>query len=125
MRIAFFLSILATFILSITTNTAFAAKRSLAVRAELDTFGDVKQDRPFGETAVITGKCRDVEDDLDDSTKVKRLYRAKNGKVKHIGAFYINHHNQKSVCFDELGLTFFVQKNIQGGRVEVNGVLHY
>lgn len=113
-------------VFSMFISTGYAAvgsKEQLAVRAELDT---IRQDRPFYETATATGRCRDIEEDIETASGAKQLYRVdkKNDsgqKVKEVGVFYIDEHGRKCICFDERGIEPLAEKNIRGERVAITG----
>ena len=109
-------------------SSVSASLGDMSLRTELGSLEDVKQDKTFNETALISGRCRDVGEDLTTLTTTKWMYRHKNkndanSKVKQVGAYYIDEHGRKCVCFDEFGLTSFIEKNIHGDRVDIIGVL--
>lgn len=123
----FTICILTVFYLLIAINVSFAAIGDLAQRQELGSIDDLKHDRPFHETAVITGKCREVEEGIEKWKHVRWIYRlnnneTKDSKVDLVGAYYVDEHGRKSFCYDDLAFVSFVQKNIGGKKVFLNGL---
>lgn len=126
-KILFIICLVLTLIAVSPFSFSATTKNELAVRADLTTIDEPMQDRPFSATALILGRCRDYEDHLAAALSVKQMYHLEKtdgeNKPKPIGSFFIDKNGQKSVCFDDLAILPFVEKNIHGEKVSINGFI--
>lgn len=105
---------------------AAAAKGDMAVRKELGTFEEANYDEPFRTTAIIAGRCRDANVPASDTRMIYRLYHLEQSntnkpKLNLVGIVYFNDKGQESVCFDDLAIEPFVEKNVAGELVSITG----
>ena len=103
-----------------------ASKGELAVRKELGTFGEANYDEPFRATAIIEGRCRDANVPVSDTRMIYHLYHLVRGsadrpKPSLIGIVYFNEKGREAVCFDDLAVAPFVEKNVAGELVSIIG----
>lgn len=122
--LAFVVTVLVFVIAPVISN---ASKGDMAVRKEFGTFEEANYDEPYRATAVVEGRCRDVKVPASDSRMIRYLYRVNEKdtgekiKLEAVGVVYFNERGQEAVCFNDLALQPFVEKNVCGEIVSIIG----
>ena len=109
------LSVLFIFTLIFFINTASASKKTSEI-----------SDRPFKSMAVISKKCRDVNISFSKPDCVKHMYQKEDDRgsvISEMGILYLDDHENATVCLDDLTVNPFVEKNVEGKKVSVSGVV--
>lgn len=89
---------------------------------------DIQKGRPFSTTAAVSGRCREVDIPSKSFKNKKWMYRLEAGKdgkdnLNKVGLLYLDYSGEASVCFDDLGLAPFIEKNVKGEKVSISGYI--
>jgi|GEM_PF-2870939 len=105
----------------------FGAKGYLSVRGDVGGYADVTHDRPYHVVALVEGRCRDVSLPKADTRNLYYLYRLEKvegrEKPKSFGVVYTDEGGKEQVCFSDLAVEPFVDKNVVGSMVSITGTI--